>query len=376
MNKKNKVLYLLMAFIILFSSLSVSAKSSGKATINGIIINDHIVYSDVEPYIKNDRTCVPIRFIAEELGYKVSWNSDERKVTMTNGSTEVELKIDSDQMLVNDKAIKIDAPAEITEDRTFVPLRAITEAFGEKVDFSDEYRIVFVGKNPNYSSYYKVVYYYENANPVISTYTINLAENKMDTGGDKKTFQTIDQLLGDVNADFKQYKTKGLSNYGLVTYKTDESLVAKETSKSDHLVIESTVPKEMQIKDDHYIAPTSDPLVGTWYGPGKYSYDDFDGIEIYQTRNYSYIESLGNNKYKITSRVIADIETSAEYWTVQYGTYDSATKTLKVKKSVETYGETGFFVDAGSYNNPGTYYLDNNTLFRNKIGSETYLNKY
>jgi len=46
---------------------------------------------DAPPTIKNGRTLLPIRAIVEALGGKVNWNATERKVTVTLRDTTIEL---------------------------------------------------------------------------------------------------------------------------------------------------------------------------------------------------------------------------------------------------------------------------------------------
>lgn len=383
--RKIKTLALLMAFIILFSTLTVSAKTEEKRSgaLNGIIINDHIVYSEVEPYIKNDRTCVPIRFIAEELGYKVEWNKEERKAIMSNEGTTVEIKIDSDQMLVNGKAVKIEAPAEITKDRTFVPLRAISEAFGEKVDYSKEYRLVFLGENPKYDNFYKVVYYYEKLNPVISTDKVNIAKNQMDLGGEVTTFKSLAELIDALYEDFNLYKAEEAENkpkLGLETYKEIEAKpkeeVKEEAKDKKTPAFETTVAKENQLIDGYYIAPTSDPLVGTWYGEDvfvSFLIDDY-----YETKVYRYIESLGDNKYKMTTRTIVASDPGSEYWLAQNFKYNEKTKTLELEEVKKAYKRTGIFKEYNFADVGGTVFFDeaNMRIYWEKIGSDFYCEKF
>lgn len=88
---------------------------------------------EVSPYIKNGRTLVPVRFISEGLGAKVEWNSDLKKVTVNMGSIKLELILDSSKILVNGKEEELDAAAQISNGRTFVPLRKLAEAVGKKV---------------------------------------------------------------------------------------------------------------------------------------------------------------------------------------------------------------------------------------------------
>lgn len=381
MKKSKKYLVLFLSFLLLLSTVNVFAVRHNKKDIplNGIIVNDHIVYSDVYPYIKNNRTYVPIRFIAEELGYDVKWDGANRKVTMTNDGTTVELTIGSNKMMVNGKTVLLDAPAEIRDDRTFVPLRAIAEAFGEKVDYSKDYKAVYIGDNPKYNAFYKVVYYYEKRETVISEYTINIATYKMDVNGNISRFETIDELINAVYDDFYDYRVSGVSRYGVTTYKTNTNTYTQPTvqPKDETVYVkktESNVAQEKQLKDQYYVVSTDDILVGSWYGPGGYSYD---GTSL-PTDEYTYITSLGNGRYKLTNRAILSSDKSSEYFTEQYGYYDKNLNALVIEESHNTYGETGFFVGEGSYARAGTFYLEKNNsrLSWGKFGSKYYLERY
>lgn len=349
MKKTRRVFTLLLAFVLMLSSINVFGARHAKRDIalNGIIVNGHIVYSDVDPYIKNNRTYVPIRFIAEELGYDVKWDAKERKVSMNAGDTGVELKIGFNNMKVKDQEFKLDAPAEIKDSRTFVPLRAIAEAFGEKVDFSKDYRAVYIGDNPKYDAFYKVVYYYEKQDPVISNYTVNLATNNMDVGGNSTKYKDLAELINVVYEDFYKYGTTKASDFGVASYKTNSSVAQKEEK-----TFISSVPADKQLKDDKYIKPTSDPLVGTWYG--STTWDETDLV----INEYLYIENVGKNKYKITNRDILDSDPNSVFYTVQYATYDESTNTLVIEDSEKTYGETGFFKGKDPYSPGGNYVLD------------------
>lgn len=378
MKKSKKYLVLFLSFLLLLSTVNVFAVRHKERDIplNGIIVNDHIVYSDVYPYIKNNRTYVPIRFIAEELGYDVKWDGANRKVTMTNDGTTVELTIGSNKMKVNGKTVLLDAPAEIRDDRTFVPLRAIAEAFGEKVDYSKDYKAVYIGDNPKYNAFYKVVYYYEKRETVISEYTINIATYKMDVNGNISRFGTIDELINAVYDDFYDYRVSGVSRYGVTTYKT--AYVQPTTQAKEETVYvkktESNVAQEKQLKDKYYVVSTDDILVGSWYGPGGHKFNDTS----LATDVYTYITSLGNGRYKLTTRTILSSDNNSEYFAEQYGYYDKDKNALVVEKSHTTYGETGFFVGVNPYLVAGTYYLEKSytRLSWGRIGSSYYFERY
>ena len=104
------------------------------------------VYFDQLPTIINSRTLVPLRAIFEALDAKVEWNGAERKVTATKGDIQISLAIDSDKLYVNGIAKTIDVPATIINDRTMVPVRAISEALSCDVLWDGDTRTVKITK--------------------------------------------------------------------------------------------------------------------------------------------------------------------------------------------------------------------------------------
>ncbi|SPY47859.1 stalk domain-containing protein [Peptoniphilus harei] len=383
MKKSKRIISLFLSLLVLFSTINVFAVRHPVKDIplNGIIVNDHIVYSDVYPYIKNSRTYVPIRFIAEELGYDVKWDGANKKVIMKNGNTNVELTIGSNKMKVNGKVLTLDAPAEIKDDRTFVPLRAIAESFGEKVDYSKDYKAVYIGDNPVYNKNYKVVYYYEGANPVITDYTINIVTYKLTINSEKiLEADSMESLLTLLFTDIDNYRTSGRSKLGnITTYKTNKTTYTQPTVQPKEETVyvkktESNVAKEKQLKDEHYVVSTDDVLVGSWYGPSSYGADG----NSYPIDTYTYITSLGNGRYKLTNRTILSSDRSSEFFDEQYGYYDKDKNALVVEESHKTYGSTGFFAGRDSYAIAGIYYLENSNtrLSWDKLGAKYYLDKY
>lgn len=109
-----------------------------------IFYNGERIKSDVNPVIENGRTLVPFRAILEKMGFTVSWDGNERKITVEKGDIRIVLYIDSNEMLVGDTAVIMDTAAKIIDDRTFIPVRAISEAAGCKVDWDESDRCVII----------------------------------------------------------------------------------------------------------------------------------------------------------------------------------------------------------------------------------------
>ena len=102
---------------------TAQSRSTGlKVTLDGKQIS-----FDVQPFIRDGRTIVPARMIAEALGAEVVWDSGTQSAVITKGDTTIRLPIGSKNAQVNGKTVTLDVPAEIQNGRTLVPLRFLAE---------------------------------------------------------------------------------------------------------------------------------------------------------------------------------------------------------------------------------------------------------
>ncbi|HEX9061565.1 MAG TPA: copper amine oxidase N-terminal domain-containing protein [Clostridia bacterium] len=102
-----------------------------------VILNgERMVFTDAQPYIKDSRTLVPFRKIFEAFGMQVSWDGNKRQVLGKGNDTEILLTIDDTTAYVNNAKKILDVPAEITNSRTFVPLRFVSESVGADVQWN------------------------------------------------------------------------------------------------------------------------------------------------------------------------------------------------------------------------------------------------
>ena len=117
-----------------------------------IVVNDAelvIPEGDTTPFIENDRTLVPMRAIFEALGAKVNWDGETKTIVSYDPISDVSItmQIDSANMFVGEEKVELDVPAKIVNDRTVVPIRAIAEGMNSKVDWDGETRTVTVTKD-------------------------------------------------------------------------------------------------------------------------------------------------------------------------------------------------------------------------------------
>lgn len=139
MNLKQLKKYFLIS-LSLASLLTINAFAEGERdfqiTVNTkeIPLNNNVGM----PFVEYDRTFVPIRVVSENLGYKVDWNQDKKLVTI-NGNKKVELVVGQTSAKVQGKKVAIDSTGKVASvlknNRTYVPLRFVSEQMGAKVDY-------------------------------------------------------------------------------------------------------------------------------------------------------------------------------------------------------------------------------------------------
>ena len=141
-NKKIKKQVAVSAAAVIASlfAFSVSAADNGLS----VYIDGEKLDFDVPPAIINDRTLVPMRAVFEALDADVEWNDETKTVEGKKDGTAISLQVGSDEMRVGGKTVLLDSPAVIRDGRTLVPIRAIAESLGVDVEWYDDIKTVAV----------------------------------------------------------------------------------------------------------------------------------------------------------------------------------------------------------------------------------------
>ena len=129
-------------------------KESSNTIVLTIEEHDALVYgttktNDVAPKVVNDRTMLPARFVAENLGATVEWDGEKQLVTITGKNEKQEdvtilITIGSDYAKVNGEEVKLDSPAFVENDRTYTPIRFISENLGATVKWNETEQTVTI----------------------------------------------------------------------------------------------------------------------------------------------------------------------------------------------------------------------------------------
>lgn len=100
------------------------------------------------PFVdSNSRTLVPFRVVLEKFGCAVSWNqSNQAAVASKNGIT-VQVPIGQNFIRINGTVKANDSAAQIVDGRTYLPIRAVLEAFEAQVSWDQQKQAVVVASS-------------------------------------------------------------------------------------------------------------------------------------------------------------------------------------------------------------------------------------
>ena len=96
------------------------------------------------PVIQNDLTLVPARDVFEELGAHVDWDEASRHIYVAYRYSFIVLQIDNSVAFINNAPVLMDISPQIMNGRTMIPLRFVAESLGFWVDWDGELRAVFI----------------------------------------------------------------------------------------------------------------------------------------------------------------------------------------------------------------------------------------
>ena len=132
-----------------FAAVSMIALTSVCATAENDIVtvsvdNTTVVFEDQTPVIIEGHTLVPARAVFEQAGAKVDWDQPTQTATITNDDYIVTITYQSNVMYKNGEPIELEQPADIINNRTMLPVRAIAEAMDFAVTWDGHHSLILV----------------------------------------------------------------------------------------------------------------------------------------------------------------------------------------------------------------------------------------
>lgn len=143
MNRKLKQFFCIFSIIFSLNALSIYANNDDiSVEINGT----HLEMSQSPKIIENS-TLVPLRDISDALDIAIDWNEDAKTISVYGQDTTYLLEIDNRTVLSENGTSTLNTAPRIIENKTFVPLRFIAESMGADVVWNDTSKTVSITTN-------------------------------------------------------------------------------------------------------------------------------------------------------------------------------------------------------------------------------------
>ncbi len=133
--------------VVMFEDRSQLSTLSVKPDIVTVVIDGQTIqFPTQDPVIVEERTLVPMRTIFEALGAEVDWQKTDgvQTITATTEDTIINMTIDSKEYFVNGEGKELDVPPQLMNDKTMVPIRAISESLGCYVGWDQDSKTVII----------------------------------------------------------------------------------------------------------------------------------------------------------------------------------------------------------------------------------------
>ena len=135
---------LLTLLFLLFAVVALHPTDTHAAEPPSLYLNGDPIGEGASPRIVNNFTMVPIRVIAEDIGYTVNWTAGTDQVRISNGSSLIELTFGRDTARVDGREMPLGAAAFVDKGVTYVPLRFVGEQLGLLVYWDSDTKSVFL----------------------------------------------------------------------------------------------------------------------------------------------------------------------------------------------------------------------------------------
>lgn len=208
---KKKVSIAFLSVMMLFGTVSASA---AQQNVSVKVDSKRVSFPDAQPYFESSRVMIPVRFVSESLGAKVSYdkkssgNKVNRVVAIKLGDKVIYMTVNSSKVLVGEQIITLDVTARLQEERVYVPLRFVSEALGTQVKWNQDQKLVSIStgsgvtgpeeetKTPS-TGMYKVGFEWPREQELGKT----LFVNNMQVKNGKLTFTLPKNASGSLNGD-------------------------------------------------------------------------------------------------------------------------------------------------------------------------------
>ena len=136
--------FLATALVIVITFALMPAVALANDAITVTIDGEVVTFIDQGPVIVDNRTLVPVGGVFEAIGFAPSWNGREQTATLTRSDFTIVITIGERVFTTNGVEYELDVPAQIINNRTMLPIRAVLESVGYELDWVGSTRTVVI----------------------------------------------------------------------------------------------------------------------------------------------------------------------------------------------------------------------------------------
>ncbi len=268
-----------------------------------IVLNGNVLPDgDMPPIVLYDRTLVPARAVFEALGAEVVWNEVTQEVYVRKEEELIVLKVDKNVATKNGETFTMDVPAKVINERTMIPVRAVSEALGCTVGWDENTRIVTIDEKVE-----EVIPPEDNT--VVEDNNNNDNSNDMSNSNDNDTENKEDNDTKVSATEQKEYAHGGTGKIPKENVGVTEIVVPK--SKSEKQVF--TIMASDEIAKFQEVAGNENEIVIDVYYAQKEILTDHLEIETSDVVKEVVSSQYSDNKDVTITRIVFKLEKEWEY---------------------------------------------------------------
>lgn len=178
-----------------------------KAPLIRVKLNDIELYFDVEPFVYEGRTMLPMRKIMEKLGCHVQYDAQTKKIIVDRYQKRFEFQSGSNEVISGNKTYKMDVPVLIRGGRSFISVRFLTEFLGGTVAWDQKERLASLDL-PTTQTYYEIalaLYNSKSYDYALNEFAKVLDMNAQHIGALKYSAAIYEKVLFDYRSALSHY---------------------------------------------------------------------------------------------------------------------------------------------------------------------------
>ncbi|WP_339287443.1 N-acetylmuramoyl-L-alanine amidase family protein [Paenibacillus sp. FSL E2-0201] len=141
MKKFGFLALLLLLLVLVHPGTGYAGSAETHINLDG---NDLKISKDAQVQIVNGSVMVPLRLVAEQLGYTVKWDNVTKTAIIEQKGTTLKLIVNNAMAEASGKQVKLDNPPFLSGSTTLVPLRFVGEQTGTTVGWDNVTKTVYL----------------------------------------------------------------------------------------------------------------------------------------------------------------------------------------------------------------------------------------